>query len=325
MHLIEPYAHAAFCTGFAATGAAVTKRVQAAHDAAIRMAIDNFHDPKVLEATLQIGHMEGVWSNVFDRRSELYDSSLASFSAAWKKVDTGSDVPALVKAVRQQAGLMETKPSPTTEYAVGLVLFMLQRSMVRSDWIQLRQALSDALISGYAMGEADTLELLASRMNAGNFDFDKAFAAAKQKYENDPASLNAVDDWLNKLLNQLAIDIAKKLGVMIDNGASEQEMIDYVDQELGDGNSRTFVIVLDQMIHSAITLGILWLFRLNGVSEVWFITVGDELVCPMCDEIEAQNPYPITEPPECPAHPNCRCTLYTINDMPMSLLDGLID
>lgn len=325
MHPITPYAHAAFCTGFAASGAEITDRVRAGHDAAIALAISNSDDPKILEATLRLGHLEGVWANIFDRRTKLYDSNLVSFSASWKKIDTGSDIPAMVKAIRQQAGVVEKKPSPATEYAIGLVLFMLQRSMARSDWIQLRTTVENAIASGYAMGEADTLELLASRIDAGNFDFDKAFEAARQKYQNDPASLAAADDWLDRLLNQLANDVAKKLGAMLHAGASEQEMVDYVDQELDEGTGRTFVVILDEMIHSAITLGVLGILRANGVAEVWFITVGDEFVCPMCDEIEGQNPYPISEPPECPAHPNCRCTLYTLNDLPSSLLDGLID
>lgn len=304
-HPIAPFAHAAFCTGFASTGATVTDHVRAGHDAAILMAIENWEDPNIIEATLNLGKLEGVWANIFARRKELYDSCLADFSDAWQKIWQSDIVPFLVKTIRQQAGIFERDTTPSVEYAAAIVLSQLQRIIPLPMWQELRLAVGDSITSGQATGVADAMELLADRIDVLGFDFNKAFTDAKRRFDGDPTMLAQVDQWLDKMLQVVVNDTAKKLIKLIKDDATKEEMELFLTEQLSKGNSRVFIVMLDMIIHTAITAGILWFFRSSGVAQVYFITAGDDSVCPECDAIEGQNPYPISDAPFPPIHPNC--------------------
>jgi hypothetical protein len=52
---------------------------------------------------------------------------------------------------------------------------------------------------------------------------------------------------------------------------------------------------------------------LEAFNEVEVQTAGDDLVCPVCEEIAAEGPYGIDEAQSLiPAHPNCRCTFFPV-------------
>jgi hypothetical protein len=322
-HPIVPFAHAAFCTGFAASGADITERVRAGHKAAIELAIENCDDPNIIEATLQLGKLEGVWANIYGRRKELYDSGLADFSDVWSQLWSNAELSALVKAIREQAGVLERDNSPAVEKAAALVLAYLRNLMPNPLWQQLRLAVGDDISSGIASGAADAMELLADRIDVLGFNFNKAFAAVKKKFDADPDALKQADVWLNKLLQAVAADAARKLIAKLRAGDEDAE--EFLEEELGKGNSNSFIVMLDNLIHGAISLGILWFYRNNGVTEVWWITAGDEAVCTICDAIEGSNPYSIASAPVPPEHVNCRCSLMTFDSISGSAISDFLD
>ena len=43
-----------------------------------------------------------------------------------------------------------------------------------------------------------------------------------------------------------------------------------------------------------------------GVTKVEWMAVGDERMCPVCQELDGKI-YPIDKVPNIPAHPHCRC------------------
>lgn len=54
------------------------------------------------------------------------------------------------------------------------------------------------------------------------------------------------------------------------------------------------------------------------------LTAGDDLVCPICEDIAADNPYTIQEARGLiPAHPNCRCAFVPLDDARFSHGDAL--
>lgn len=325
MHPIEPYAAAAYIEGWVASRGPMTDRVRAGYYAAIAHAVEHADEPDVLEATLKLGSLEGVWAQIYDRRQKLYDNSIAAVMDAWRALVASVDVQALVRAVRHQARVTEAKADPTTtQYATTLVLTLLQGLMLSAAWLKLRSAVEQALNAGSAEGQADAMALLAGQIGQSpGFDFDAAFADAVNQFGALTPMAASVDAWLGQLLNLVASQTGNAIAQSIADGDTE-------DQTELDGATtlatptRSVTHFVDYAVHLAITAGILWWLRSNGASRVWFITAGDQVVCPQCDEAEANSPYELADVPQPPLHPNCRCSLYTDDQLPASLVDAYL-
>lgn len=307
-HPILPYAHAAFCSGFAARGGTtVTDRVRAGHRAAIQLAVEHWEDPDIIEATLKLGELEGVWATIYARRQDLLDSTRADFDAAWKTAFSNGtkDFATLVATARHQAGVMEKVDTSSVVWTTSIILAMLHSIMHGDDWQRLRLEVGNSIASGQAYGAADAMELLADKIGALNFNFDKAYTTARQRFENDPGVLRQVDIWLNTLASDVAKVMAKKLHSMAQDGASEEDMQTWAEDELSNGDSPVFGLLFDGLMLASITYGIMWFYRSNGVSQVYFITAGDAAVCQECENAENRNPYPADSAPSPPLHFQC--------------------
>jgi hypothetical protein len=219
---------------------------------------------------------------------------------------------------------MEKSPKPSVEYTAAIILSLVSAYIAKTEWQKLRLAVGEAITSGRAYGVADAMELLADKISATNFDFDRAFSDARYNFENDPTVLGQVDNYLDQLLNDVSNNVAKKLAKMADDGATAEEMRQYLEDNLGDGTSPLFSIFLHVIVLAAITFGIKWFFKDNGVAMVYFITAGDELVCPECDEIEQANPYELADAPDPPIHQNCRCSLFTDDTISSSAISDYL-
>lgn len=63
----------------------------------------------------------------------------------------------------------------------------------------------------------------------------------------------------------------------------------------------------------AMTTGSLQSYENYGVKEIEVLTAGDDLVCKICRENEANNPHKIEDANGLvPAHPNCRCAVMPV-------------
>lgn len=330
MHPIAPYARTAFATGWAASGGPMTEKVKAACIAAVGHAIEHADDPHIIEATLQLGHLEGVWATIYDRRADLYATQGDALFAAWQDLVDGLDWAEVIQAARQQFGLRESandqaQKNENTDHAVeiiaAIILLLLQRRVGTPQWQALRSAVIGALQQGLAEGEAGSLAILASYRNPdGSFDFQAAAddALAQTSYELD--LLGGADIWLSRLVTDLSYGIARAILRMAKADASLND----ITLSLLDGTAFKRVIgwFVDNVVHLSITQGILGFFRRNAVSQVWFVTAGDDKVCPDCDAAEAGSPYDLNDAPQPPLHPNCRCSVYTTEDLPSVSVDG---
>jgi hypothetical protein len=326
MHSIVPYARTAYAIGWATSGGPLSDRVKTRCESAIRYAIDHADDPHVLEATLKLGSLEGVWAAIFDRRARLYADNVAKVAHAWKTLVSSVDVATVVRTVRQQAGLSEAKKDKTTAaYATTLILVQLSALMLHSNWLALRAAVEDALASGSAEGQADAMALLADQVGATGFDFAKAFADAKAQLGTGNPLLASTENWLGQLINEVATAAGDALAQSIADG-EDPSTLDGVLGDFLDNPEGPMNYVLDTMTHLGISAGILRWYQLNGVyANIWFITAGDEKVCNQCDDAEVGSPYVISDVPAPPLHPNCRCSLYTDESMSANLVDSYVD
>lgn len=323
VHPIVPYARTAYAQGWAASGGPLTDRVIAGSIAAIEMAIEHADDPDVLEATLHIGQMEGMWAKIFDRRTALYETQVAKVGKLWKSFVADLDVAQVVTAIRNQTVQpQEAVSSSTVDTAVTLILTLLSSFATGVKWWNLRNQIELGLIAGEAEGYADALALVADQLGYSVFDFAAAMADAEGLV--DPEEIDAaVDEWLANLLDIVSRDSARRLVAMTGDSATFDEMIAAAREGLS--GSRALTIAVGNYIHSAITKGIMALYRQYGVGNIWWITAGDQTVCPVCDQLEAESPYTLMECPLPPEHVNCRCSLYTEDSLPGDLVSPYVD
>lgn len=317
MHPIVPYARSAYASGWAASGGPMTDRVKAGCVAAIQFAIEHADEPGVIEATLKLGSLEGTWAAIFQRRDELHDQMAQVVLDAWKTFVTrgGLDIKAIVSAVRRHAGLNEAKLDKTTaEFAAAIILSQLMNIMSNTDWSKLDQAVTTAINSGLAEGQTSAMALLADKIGATNFNWDQAFADAQVQYANNPY-LASVNGWISTLMEAVAKAAGKRVAQSVADGDNWDGTEDATNDAITNPQDSSNFIV-QQILGLAISAGILWWFRGNGVANIWFITAGDDRVCPECDGAEASSPYYITDVPQPPLHGRCRCTLYS--DDPLS-------
>lgn len=320
MHPIVPYARTAYAQGWAASGGPLTDRVIAGSIAAIGMAIEHADDPNVIEATLQLGQLEGMWALIFDRRTALYDEQVATVAKYWKSFAADLDVAALVAAIRNQTIRTQEKVSSSTiDAAIALILALLMPFAVGVKWWNLRKRVAAGLAAGEAEGTADALALVAQQLGYSVFNFELAFSDALDLVDQEELDA-AVDQWLTNMLDVISSELGKKLASMAADGASADEMTQAATDILSGTASRGLVTVVDNYVHGAITDGMMGFYRTNGVGSVWWITAGDNTVCPICDENEGNSPYPIMDCPQPPEHVNCRCSLYTDDPLPGDLV-----
>jgi hypothetical protein len=64
-------AREAYAMGWAASGGHMTDGIRAGSVAAVELALAHWDQPGILEATLHLGHLEGIWASIFDRRLQL--------------------------------------------------------------------------------------------------------------------------------------------------------------------------------------------------------------------------------------------------------------
>ena len=326
MHPIVPYARTAYAQGWAASGGPLTDRVIAGSVAAIELAIERADDPDVLEATLHIGHLEGVWAAIFDRRTELYNDQVAKVGKYWKSFATDVDLAALVKAIRGQAiNAQETTNQSTIDAAIALILAALSALALGVKWWNLRTQVSAGVAAGEAEGYADALALVADQLGQVSFDFELAVDDYALDFLDQEELDAVVDEWLAQMLDLISRELGKKLAIMADSGATFEEMMSAAADILLAVSSRALVTVVSDYVHTAITNGIMVLYRMYGVGNIWWITAGDQTVCPICDQYEAESPYTLVDCPLPPEHVNCRCSLYTEDELPGSLITKYVD
>lgn len=325
MHPIAPYARTAYAMGWAASGGPMTDRVKAGSRAAVQIAIEHEHEPDVLEATLHLGHLEGVWARIFERRTRLYNEQVARVAAIWKPLALGMDLASVVSAIRSQASNAQESTAPAkVATAAALILNALQRYLTAAQYQALRNQVIEGVAAAEAEGYTDALALLADQLGHVGFAFDDAYQDAEDLFGDEIFSVSP-DQLVDQLLTTISTDLGRALAAMAETGASAEEMLAYAESLVSTPQFRPLVVAVDNYVHAAITRGILALYRAQGVPRVWWITAADNTVCPACDQLEADSPYSIADCPQPPEHVNCRCSLYTEDPLPGGLVSKYVD
>jgi hypothetical protein len=307
-HPISEYARQAYAAGWAASGGPLTDRVRAGCTAAVRLAIEHADDPQVLEVTVDLGRLEGLWATLFDRRQALIDRHTSSVTAAWRVLVAALGIAEAVRAFRARA---DRRPDDlTADAAAALVAAraLLAGLPDMPGWPELQAAIVDAVRDGYAEGVAAAAAIGAdSAGGKQRLDWDRAFEAVLAALRtNSPATVDS-DRWLRQLIDRAIIDTARELAAAED-AATDEDLTDTIRARLNDPAIAHFTV--DWAITTAAATAGRAFYRTDGATEISIVTVGDGRVCAACEDAEARSPWPAAEAPDLPIHPRCRCT-YT--------------
>jgi hypothetical protein len=314
VHPIVPFARTAYAQGFAASGGPLTEQVKAGCLAAVELAVARADDPYVLEATLQLGALEGTWAAVYQRRQQVHDGNEQTILAAWKALGLATQAGELVTAVRQQAGLTEAlrdKAHGVADWVAGLIRRLFSSRVTVDGWHRLATAVTTALNKARAEGQAAALGLAANQQGVIGFSFELAFEDAYRALENASTLTGAAaaDGWLSRMLGDAADEIGARLATLTRGGASYDDMIAAASDLLDGATSRSVQAAVDLLTSRAMSQGALDLYRSEGVTHVDFLSAGDGRVCPPCDAAEKRNPYAVGDAPVPGLHARCRCAV----------------
>jgi hypothetical protein len=310
----------AYLSGWAISGGPLTERVRAGCDAAVRTALEHADDPRILEVTLRLGHLTGVWATVYDRRHKLLAKHTQAVTSAWRDCVRGLDASLLIDHYRSTVPADDPSGNPAwrrREAAAVVVAWLI--GIYRSDGFDaLLDALLYAIRDGMAEGEADALILAADRAGKVGFDIDAAFTAAYERLDGNLTLTGRAQDVLTRILDGASGDVAR---LLIAADQTDKDLADAIAALLDADNVRAVTVWVDWGVWAALGAGILGLFGLAGVTEISWVTAGDSRVCAICAGNEDNGPYPPWGVPEFPGHPGgCRCSLDTTSSIPASFI-----
>jgi 8-oxo-dGTP pyrophosphatase MutT (NUDIX family)/2'-5' RNA ligase len=303
-------AREAYAMGWAVSGGPMTDRVRAGATAAVDLALRHFDRPGVLEATLHLGHLEGVWAAIFDRRLKMHADNEARIKAAWAKLGLDRYAHQLVTAFRRRREFTEAESDQS--WITNMAQQLADDGMDPADAQQLKATILDSLRRAAAEGQAGSVALSADQLGMLGTDFDIAFNTAYQAMLNDEELLNSDDEeagsWLSDMLGDQAREVGQKLMSLLNDGANAQQMIDAVKGILTGADSRAVALGTDLLTSRAMSKGALDLYQSEGLAQVDFITAGDQRVCtdgPNCAGAEENSPYLLADAPVPGLHPSC--------------------
>lgn len=319
----------------------MTPRVKAGCAAAIAVACEHAEDPRILEATLKLGSLEGTWALVFDRRDQLAAAHTAAVTAIWRQLVHGH-LRTAVRAFRhaavataaasgmyyiESAGfdgaddltLLRTAEAARTEEdnksnpgrfkaaALDAARVILGGLVTDHAWDKLRRAVRNVIAAGRAEGAVDVIAVAAERTGRIGLDWDIAFDDAYRALGNLGDIWADTDGWLSRMLDRAAADLGRVLSDGAASGASYEDMVADALDALDSEDVGAVKFVVDWALNTGLARGALDLYAREGVQQVSWLTAGDDRVCVTCQSYEDKSPFPIMEFPAMPAHPWDRC------------------
>lgn len=308
-HPVAATAREAFAAGWAMSGGPMTERVRAASTAAVQTAVEHADDPHILEVTIDLGKLEGMWALLFQRREEQQSKHTQAFIGIWRQLIDRDAAAAMVDRFRQRVGLTEADQDKSSIRAEALAAAkaMLHALADLTGWTALRAAIRDAIAAGRAEGMVNAVAIAAERAGRIGLDWNLAFNDAYQSLARLDDLWGNADGWLGRTIDRAAGDLGRVLANGAEDGATRDEMIDAAMDVLTSSDVDAVAFVVDWAMTTAADEGALALYRSEGVVSVDWITAGDGQVCNVCLDNESGSPWPITDFPPMPSHPLCRC------------------
>jgi hypothetical protein len=316
-------AREAYAAGVALSGGPVTERVRHGCEAAVAVALESPDDPRVLEVSLHLGHLEGTWARVYQRREDLTAKHIESISAIWRRLVKRLDPEQLTARYRRELIMMESdgdgKPDGKQKAAArASALWWLSEIMSDPEFRDLPGAVTEALAEALAEGKTAALAIAADQASKLGFDwataYDRMYAGL-----TDLGSLPGMSaTWVQDILGAASADAGRALAAAAAAGKSDAEQVAAVLDEVGSADPESVALMVDYAMGGSFTRGALDLYLSEGLTLVAFMTASDGRVCPGCQDCEDNGPYSPYDVPQPPMHPRCRCCLAPSSPLPVS-------
>jgi hypothetical protein len=311
MATLAAAAREAFAAGWALSGGPMTDRVRAGALAAVHLACEHADDPHILEVTLKLGQLEGVWATVYERREQLIADHTKTVTKIWRSLIHGLDARRLITRYRADQFMPTEAADPLLNIRRGeaktAALGYLNGVHYADGYDQLRDAVADALRSaraeGWTSGKHIHAEHTPKETVADPWAVDFTHYYDQLRLLDDWPAL--ADRWIQTLIDGAGTDLGNMLATMSRDGASYEDMLSGAEDLLGSGDVRAVSTLLDYAMSDAITQGSVNLYASEGVRQYDVLTAGDSRVCTRCQDAEAENPYPVGQSPPIPSHPMC--------------------
>jgi hypothetical protein len=311
-------ARVAYASGVAITGAPLTGRVRCGCHAAVSLAMESPGDPQILELALRLGHLEGTWAKVYERREKLTAKLARKAGRRWRAVAGNLDPEDLLAAWRRMRATREAdqagKPSAADKAtAKAAALAWLEQVMNDPAYRDLATEITSAVTASMAEGQAATLALAADQAGQLGFDWAKAYNAMYAALAALPSLPEMGASWAQDIIRAAAADAGSQLAAMAASGAEDTEI---ASQFFGSADDAV-MLAIDTAVSGSMARGALSLYASEGALVGW-ASAADGRVCPACQDNEDNSPYDPAAFPELPAHPRCRCSPYPYSPLPWS-------
>lgn len=317
----------AFAAGWAASGGPMTDRVKAASRVATRLAFELSYSgvaaSDVLEATLQLGSLEGTWARIYDRREKLYTEHGAAILTAWRALVTQVDWAAVVRSYRRTIGLTEavdqaerTRREDTAK-AVALAALLALFDDTHDPHLKATIAAVEAGIRATeAEGRAGAAALVLDKAGYTGMDFDAAYADAEKALADLSTYSSEAAVWAGEIAKAAATDVGRALTRVTDDELNhpdtsrdwDKAMVDAAVDAVDGDTVPAVDAYSDMALGAGFAAGALAVYAAAGLRTVNFVTAGDGKVCQACLNAESASPYTLLEAPSLPRHPRCRCS-----------------
>ncbi len=303
----------AYIAGWAASGGPMTDRVKAGAAAALDLADHHPGDPRILEAAIHLGNLEGVWARYYQRRDQLIADHTAAAQRAWKTLIRRDAVVDAVAGFHRRTGARETSTDDQQHQdeikaaALAAAAEMLQALPPDPESRILRAALRDAIAAGRAEGAVGAVALAAQQIDRIGLDWDIAFNHAYAALADLDTLWAQADGWLAKMLDRATSDLGRALANATRDGASYAQLLADAMNALDGTDADAVAFIVDWALTTGLAQGAMNLYAGEGVARIDWITAMDGRVCPTCESNGDNSPYPIADFPDMPDHPRCRC------------------
>jgi SPP1 gp7 family putative phage head morphogenesis protein len=159
--------------------------------------------------------------------------------------------------------------------------------------------------------------VLFSKMSLDRIGFKAAVEASGQMLPVDWRAIDSLGVRNLSALKGITDETSKAIVQEVSTGMQKGEGVDRIAKRIRDrvdniGRARSMVMARTETSF-AFNDAALIRYRQYGITSVEWLTGQDEKVCEICGPRHGRV-YPIDQVPECPAHPNCRCTLLAARD-----------
>ena len=306
-------ARAGFAIGWATATATHPLDITEQATDACRWVMTHGDPATVVEVSLRLGHLHGVWATIYHRREKLEARAMGRVTDAFASfhLDAATVVDTALRAAPATESTQPVDPGLTAAGADAAKTAI--DSLTAPQRHHLRVVAHDNTLDATAEGQANAVAQLADAGAGLDISWDVAYQDGYDALSGLQSLWDTGDEWVTKTTKGLADEVGKALSRGWAQGLDRSALVDLT-QGILDTGGRTAAYLTDLAIGQALAAGSLAVYQSAGLEQTDYLTAGDLRVCAECDDAEQGSPYSLDSAPTPPLHGMCRCTLAPNQD-----------